>query len=155
MQGAVRWVDFEREVPELAGAGRRLLCHFGPGLGYLATLRRDGAPRVHPVCPVVANGGLYVFIGNHSPKRRDLMDDGRFALHTFPLPEVDDEFYVAGTAVVAEEPSVRATVYEAYVATGAFTSDDTLFELLIDRALHSKYGPRPSWPPEYAKWSNT
>src|SRR5260370_27353557 len=113
MPGAVRWVDFEHEAPELAGAGRSLLYRFGPGLGYLATLRRDGAPRVHPVCPVVANGGLYVFIGNHSPKRRDLVDDGRFALHTFPLPEVDDEFYVAGTAALAEEPSGRATVYEA------------------------------------------
>jgi hypothetical protein len=155
MPDGLRWVDFEQQAPEVAAAGRALIYHFGPGLGYLATVRRDGAPRLHPVCPVLANDGLYVFIGNHSPKRQDLLNDGRFALHSFPLPEVDDEFYVAGTAIVAEEPTVRVTVYEAYIATGAFTSDDTLFELLIDRALHSKYGPRPSWPPEYTKWPAT
>ena len=136
----------------MAEAGRDLLYHFGPGLGYLATVRGDGAPRVHPVCPVLANDGLYVFIGNQSPKRGDLLRDGRFALHTFPQPEVDDEFYVAGTAVVSEDPGVRAAVYEAYIATGAFTSDDTLFELLIERALHARYRPRPSWPPEYTRW---
>ena len=148
---AVRWVDFAREAPEMAEAGRDLLNHFGPGLGYLATVRGDGAPRVHPVCPVVANDGLYVFIGNRSPKRRDLLRDGRFALHSFPQPEVDDEFYLAGTAAVSEDTAVRAVVYEAYVATGAFTSDDTLFELLIGRALHARYGPRPSWPPQYTR----
>jgi hypothetical protein len=149
----MRWVEFERQAPDLAADGRALLYHFGPGLGYLATLRPDGAPRVHPVCPVVANDGLYVFIGNQSPKRDDLLRDGRFALHSFPQPEVDDEFYVAGVARTAEDANVREVVYEAYVATGAFTSDDTLFELLVDRALHSKYGPRPSWPPIYTRWS--
>jgi hypothetical protein len=38
-------------------------------------------------------------------------------------------------------------VYDVYAATGAHTGDDTLFELLLERALHAKYGPRPSCPP--------
>ena len=37
-------------------------------------------------------------------------------------------------------------------ATAASTSNDTLFELLIDRALHAEYEPRPSWPPVYRRW---
>jgi hypothetical protein len=149
----VRWETFEAAAPEIAAAGRALLYEHGPGLGYLATLRADGAPRLHPVCPVVAHGGLYVFVGNHSPKIGDLRRDGRFALHSFPRADVDDEFMVSGVAVDAEDTGARPAVYAAYVATGATTSDDTLFELLIDRALHAEYGPRPSWPPTYRRWA--
>jgi hypothetical protein len=149
---AVRWSTFADAAPEIAAAGRELLYQFGPGLAYLATLRRDGAPRLHPVCPVVAEGGLYLFVGNQSPKVHDLARDGRFSLHTFPCQDVDDEFMVAGRAVDAEADGVRDEVYAAYVATGAHTSDDTLFELLVDRALHAKYEARPSWPPDYRRW---
>lgn len=137
----------------MATAGRTLLYQYGPGLGYLSTLRPDGAPRLHPVCPVVAEGGLYLFIGNQSPKVHDLARDGRYALHTTGSEDVDDEFMVSGIARNAEADGVREAVYAAYVATGAHTSNDTLFELLIDRALHAKYGPRPSWPPDYSRWS--
>jgi hypothetical protein len=147
-----RWSGFAAEQPAMAQAGRALIYHYGTGLGYLATVRKDGGPRVHPVCPVIANDGLYVFIGNRSPKLHDLLRDGRFALHSFPMPDVDDEFYVAGRARRVDEPAVRRIVHDAYVATGAFTSDDTMFELWLERALHAKYGPRPSWPPTYTKW---
>ena len=136
----------------MADAGRALIYQFRVGLGYLATIRKDGGPRVHPVCPVIANDGLYLFIGNQSPKVHDLRRDGRFALHSFPNPEVDDEFYVAGTVQQVDDADIRRVVYEAYTATGASTSNDTLFELLLERALHAKYGPRPSWPPIYTKW---
>ena len=94
-------------------------------------------------------------IGNRSPKRRDLLRDGRFALHTFPNPTVDDEFTVSGRATRVDDPAVRKIVYDTYVATGAFTSDDTLFELRFDRALHAKYETRPSWPPVYTRWPGT
>lgn len=149
-----RWCEFAAAAPDMAEAGRTLLYQFRVGLGYLATVRKDGAPRLHPVCPVLANDGLYAFIGNHSPKRRDLLRDGRFALHTFPNPQVDDEFTVSGRATRVDDGAIRQIVYDAYTATGAFTSDDTLFELRLDRALHAKYGPRPSWPPAYTRWSS-
>ena len=137
----------------MAEAGRVLIYQFRVGLGYLATIRKDGGPRLHPVCPVIANGGLYVFIGNHSPKLHDLLRDGRYALHSFPNPDLDDEFYVSGLAARVDDPAVREVVYAAYTATGAFTSNDTLFELGLERVLHSKYESRPSWPPVYTKWS--
>jgi hypothetical protein len=43
---------------------------------------------------------------------------------------------------------VRAA-YTAPIQEG----DDALFELEIERALLASYGPRPSWPPEYTRWS--
>ncbi len=147
-----RWDDLEAENPELAQTGRDMLYPAKVGLGYLATIRKDGAPRVHPVCPVLATGGLYVFIGNHSPKFHDLKRDGRYALHAFPKLEVDDEFYISGVALPEPDEGVRKIVYDTYVATGAFTTDDTLFELFLERVLHAEYEGRPSWPPKYTKW---
>ena len=147
-----RWADLETENPDLAESGRSIIYQFKVGLGYLATLRKDGGPRVHPVCPVIVFGGLFVFIGNQSPKLHDLLRDGRYALHAFPKPEIDDEFYVSGVAMPERDASVRDVVYTTYTATGAFTEDDTLFELFLERALYAKYKSRPSWPPSYIKW---
>jgi len=104
-----RWADLAAEAPALAEAGRALIYQFGVGLGYLATVRHDGGPRIHPVCPIVANDGLYVFL-IPSPKRADLLRDARFALHTNGPEKTDDEFYVTGQARRVTDPTVRAIV---------------------------------------------
>jgi general stress protein 26 len=148
----VRWGALADDAPELAQAGRELLYQYGPGLAFLATLRADGAPRLHPVCPVIVDGGLYVFVVNRSPKVHDLRKDGRYALHTFSAADVDDEFMVAGRAVVVTDTALHDHVLEVYLAQGTTTADDTLFELLIERALHAKYEPRPSGPPVYTRY---
>ena len=93
------WDEFEAAAPELAGIGRALLNQFGVGLAFLATVDGTGAPRLHPVCPVLSSHGLHVLITAASPKRGDLARDGRYALQTFPQPKPgSDEFYVAGRA---------------------------------------------------------
>jgi hypothetical protein len=45
------WNDLERESPELAATGRRLLTRSGIGEALLATVRGDAAPRIHPATP--------------------------------------------------------------------------------------------------------
>ncbi len=60
----------------MAAAGKKLIYQFGPGLGFLATVRKDGGPRVHPFCPTICGDGIYGLIGP-SPKRHDLLRDGR------------------------------------------------------------------------------
>jgi hypothetical protein len=94
-----------------------------------------------------------VFVGNHSPKIHDLRRDGRFALHAFPATDVGDEFFAAGTADAVTDAALYAEVLEVYLAQGTTTSDDTLFELRLERVLHAAYGPRPSWPPTYTRWT--
>ena len=59
----VTWSEFENDAPDMAEAGKKLLYQFGVGLGFLATLRKDGAPRLHPICPTVVDGRLYALIG--------------------------------------------------------------------------------------------
>lgn len=150
------WEAFSKAAPELAAAGRSLIYQFGIGLGYLATIRPDGGPRLHPFCPVIFEDHLYGLIVN-SPKRRDLVRDGRYAIHTFSPEKTDDEFYVTGKARHLADETLRERVRQAFVATGGTTThDEELFEFDIERALHAKYGERgtpESWPPIYTKWS--
>ena len=149
----VNWSDFENDAPDLAEAGKKLLYQFGVGLGFLATLRKDGAPRLHPVCPTVVDGHLYALIGP-SPKRGDLKRDGRYALHTFPAAEVDDEFLVMGRATFIDDPAITDKVRNDLVARGmTSTADELPFEFQIDRVMHAKYpGGHGTWPPKYSIW---
>jgi hypothetical protein len=141
-------------MPELAAAGKELLYQYGPGLAYLATIRKDGGPRLHPICPVIVEGGLYAFIGN-SPKRWDLLRDGRYALHTFPKRDGDDEFYVAGRVAAVEDTELIARIDAFYRGQGTTHGDDDLpLELLIERAMHAAYHAQGAagWPPVYTRW---
>lgn len=79
----VSWGDFAAARPDLAQAARELLYQHGVGLAFLATVRRDGGPRLHPMCPLLAGPGMYAFI-IPSPKQEDLLRDGRYAMHSLP-----------------------------------------------------------------------
>jgi hypothetical protein len=108
MTAELSWSRFQDERPGLAEAGRGLLYQFGVGLGFLSTVRRDGGPRLHPICPVLAEGRLLAHI-IPSAKRDDLHRDGRYALHSFPVEGNEDAFYLTGHAVaVADAELARA-----------------------------------------------
>jgi hypothetical protein len=151
------WSELERDAPALAGAGRALLYQFGVGLGYLATVRPDGGPRLHPFCPILHEGRLYGLIG-HSPKQGDLLRDGRYAIHSFPSPERDDEFYLTGRAAQRGDAALAAAVRRTMNATGATSSgDEALFEFDIERVLlatYKKRGEPDNFPPAYTKWAD-
>lgn len=152
------WQQFEQEAAAMAATGRRLLYQFGIGLGYLATVRRDGGPRVHPICPVQIEGRLWGLIGP-SPKQGDLLRDGRFALHSFPCPDVDDEFYLTGAALRCDDATQAERVRAAFRSTGGTSSgDEILFEFDLARALLATYkarGEPNNFPPRYDKWHAT
>jgi hypothetical protein len=93
----VSWEAFATARPDLADAGRALLYQHGVGLAFLATTARDGAPRVHPMCPLLTGDDLCAFLVP-SPKREDIRRDGRYAMHSFPCEDNEDAFYVAGLA---------------------------------------------------------
>jgi hypothetical protein len=144
------WDEMEADEPELAGAGRQLLFHPGFGYGYLATIRADGGPRVHPVNPVIAAGRLWVFVVP-SPKLADLGRDRRFALHSSGAEDVDDEFYVDGRARVEEDVNHRAVVEAACHFDPP--AHHVLVELDLERALWAHYATPPRFPPDYRRWA--
>jgi hypothetical protein len=135
------WSEFTAESPQLSRAVNDLIFQYGPGMGYLATVRADGGPRVHPISPVLADGGLYCFMID-SPKRRDLERDGRYALHAFPPDDSDDEAFVSGRAAPVDDEVRRSRV--AQIARAAPRGDWRLFELMIEVAIVTRHSWAPS-----------
>jgi len=105
------------------------------------------------VSPTILEDTLYVLIGD-SHKRRDLERDGRYALHTLPPRDVDDEFLVMGHAARVLEALRVETARAHYRSRGMTLSDeDLLFAFSIERAMHAKYpGGHGTWPPKYTVW---
>lgn len=151
----VTWREFAVAAPELAATGRSLLFQFGGvGLAFLAaTVREDGVPRLHTLCPVLSGDRLFVLITPESPKRHDLLRDGRFALQTFPQPRPgSDEFYVAGRAVLVDDTTARAAILRD--AKHMADASETAFEMWIDRVLHTRWEHvlTPQMRPVQQKW---
>jgi hypothetical protein len=150
-----RWKQLREERPELAEAGRRLFYQFGVGLAFLGTVRKDGGPRVHPVCPSFTDEGLYIFVVP-SPKRDDLCRDRRYALHSYPCPDNEDAFYVVGEAVLE---SADAEIRAGFLAERGWTEtappdwhSQQVFELLIERVLYTKTTGHADFNPVHTVW---
>lgn len=153
----LRWADVVQQRPELAGPGASLLYQFGVGLAFLGTVRRDGGPRLHPMCPLLHDGGLYAFIVP-SPKQRDLLRDGRFALHSFPRPQNEDAFYLTGRAERRNESGLRAELAALFVSERTQTgtpppqADEVVFEFLIESVLWTQTAGHGDADPHHTIW---
>ncbi len=150
------WQEFAGFKPELAALGKRMLQlgrehgDFEGGLGYLATVSKAGGPRVHPISPVLVDGQLYAFVLRRSPKRYDLLDNGRYALHSFPYPLsehwTDAEFYLSGRARLVDDLAIRQVVADG---CGDDVTTGDVFALDIERVLHKG---RPGGVLTYTTW---
>jgi hypothetical protein len=152
------WTEFEQDQPALAAAGRRQFYQWDISLAFLATVRADGGPRVHPVCPVISPAGLHLLVVP-GPKQADLRRDARYALHseTCPPPRQDDGFAIAGLAREVADPAVRRVVREQVLADRQGASwpsldHDALFELGVERALLVLTGADGTFPQGPTVW---
>ena len=74
------WTDFEAAAPDLAAEVReRLDAHTHK---TLATIRRDGSPRISGTETTVRDGNLWIGSMWQARKAIDLQRDPRFALHS-------------------------------------------------------------------------
>ncbi len=144
------WAEFAEAAPEMAALGLKQLEKFN--IAYLATVRKDGAPRLHPVCPIIAQGRLFVATAPDSPKRLDLRRDGRYAMHLLPGKN-DEEFYITGRGRLVTDDPTRAAVVAA--AGHTIHDVDWIFEYDIERAMTAHwenvgqpgtYAVRQFWP---------
>lgn len=144
----IPWSDFAAAAPNLAAAGAGQLDRAN-GAALLATVRGDAPPRIHPVTVGIVGDGLYVFVLD-SAKRRDLAEDGRFALHAHQDQAAPDEFSVRGRARLVPAGEVRDRVASGWF----FEVDDTywLFELRVQSAILGERGA-DEWPPRYIRWA--
>jgi hypothetical protein len=129
------WSELLHTAPELGAFGKVRLTS---GVAYLATRKANGAPRVHPVTPIVGDR-VFVFMEPTSPKGHDLRRDGRYAIHC----AVEDtnggagEFLIEGRAQLVEDAGTRALAeqYANYQPKERYI----LFELHVDAAASTVY----------------
>ncbi len=153
----VRWSELEAARPDLAEAGRGLLYQFGVGLAFLSTVRADGGPRLHPICPMVVDGALVAHIVP-SLKRDDLHRDGRYALHSFPCEDSEDAFYLTGHASLADEALAAAAAAQFLAERGMDAEppgfgDGEIFEFRVGRCLLTRTDGPGDWNPRHAVWA--
>jgi hypothetical protein len=146
------WAQFEADAPDLVSFVERLW----PGVlalnrnenppkgspcfsvSYLATVRPDGSPRLHPFCPILAGGRLFAAIPRSSPKGWDLRRDPRCVIHALPGHE-DDELCIRAMARdVTDEAATRELVGRVVAKSRVggmieTASNDPLFEFDLEQ----------------------
>jgi hypothetical protein len=103
----MRWSDLVARQPRLADTGRTKLLERGVVL--VATIRRDGTPRISPVEPFVLDGELWLSMMRGSTKARDLLRDPRILVHSVITTRDggEGEFKVRGSARPEADPDVH------------------------------------------------
>lgn len=131
------WKTFEEQAAELAEFVKTRLHN---KVAYLATIRKDGSPRVHPFTPIIGEGYFFVFMEPTSPKGHDLRRDGRYAVHCSVSDTSGEsgEVIVTGTAKFIEDSEVRAQAVRVCPYQPA--ERYILFELEIEHVLITEYG---------------
>jgi hypothetical protein len=130
-----RWREFESLAPTLAAAGRRIWEEID--LAYIATVSRQGWPRVHPIVVVFVEGDLAFAIGKQTPKFGDLQRDGRCALHTPHLNAQDEEYALRARVVAADAAESRARFDAA--APYQLKEQEHVFTLELESALWTRW----------------
>jgi hypothetical protein len=107
-------------------------------VAYLATIRPDGGPRVHPVTPIIGEQ-LCLFMEPTSPKGKDLLRDDRYSLHCAVENSSggEGEFYVRGHATLTDNPHIR----EQAIQSASYSPQDRyiLFVLTVEFAFRNSY----------------
>jgi hypothetical protein len=139
------WREIESETPELVERAWALFA--ADKHKTLATLRRDGSPRISGTELELLDGELYLGSMENAVKARDLQRDPRFALHS---PSIESSWAgdakIAGRAEEVADPDVKAKI----VGEG---SDAHAFRLDVEELVVVRLGdPRDhlvieSWHP--------
>src|SRR5512147_1616230 len=142
------WNILETQAPEMAEFGR---IRFQGGVAYLATLRKDGSPRLHPFTPIIGEGHFFVFMEPTSPKGHDLRRDGRFAIHCSVTDTSGEsgEVILTGKAKLIQDLELHALAVKICPYKPA--ERYILFEFDVESAVTTEY---PAGDPVHKHWKS-
>lgn len=150
----MRWANLEDSQPRLAELGYRRLIE--PGVLLVATIRRDGSPRVSPVEPLIMDGDLWLSMMFGSAKARDLLRDDRILVHSIVTSRdgADGEFKVRGTARHETSPEINAAYATRVASTLGWQPEPGhfhLFAVRVESVAYLRYDEGDQyltmWPP--------
>ena len=152
----MHWQELGDRQPRLAGVAHTRLIE--PGVLLVATVRRDGTPRLSPVKPFVIEGDLMLSMLWGSWKARDLLRDPRILVHSIVTGRdgAEGELKLRGTAREEREPRRQGRYAEAVAASLGWRPEPGrfhLFSLEISDVTFLRYHEPTgdqylaSWPP--------
>jgi hypothetical protein len=106
------WADVEAAVPELAADVRARF--EATGLGYIATLRADGSPRISGMEPTFLDGEVWLGSMLDSRKADDLLREPRFSLQAANVDKNvgEGDARITGRAVHVDDDDVKRRINE-------------------------------------------
>jgi Pyridoxamine 5'-phosphate oxidase len=136
------------------------------GFVFLATVRKDGGPRVNPVEAHFVEGELTHALMPRSAKALDLLRDPRAYLHTPVLDAAlgrPGEFKVRARAVKVQDESLRELIRDEVERSSGWrpAADWHLFRIQIEGAAYHEYDQgadvhvMKTWTPERGYESTT
>jgi hypothetical protein len=126
-----RWGDIEAEAPELVTRAREIFdAHTHK---TMATLRRDGSPRISGTEIQFADGEMWFGSMANAVKALDLRRDPRFAIHSGSddPPGWTADAKVAGRAEEIDDPDARAARLGQTAEGGSHLFRADITELVI------------------------
>jgi uncharacterized pyridoxamine 5'-phosphate oxidase family protein len=140
------WNILESQSPEIAEFSKARL---HGKVAYLATIRKDGAPRLHPFTPIIGEGHFFIFMEPTSPKGNDLRRDPRFAVHCSVTDNSGEsgEVIITGKARFIEDLALRALAVKICPYKPA--ERYVLFEFDVEDVLTTEY---PEGGPVRRRW---
>jgi len=130
------WDILESQAPDIAEFAKKRL---HGKVAYLATIRKDGSPRLHPFTPMIGEGHFFVFMEPTSPKINDLLRDARYAVHCAVTDNSGEsgEVIVTGKARFIEDPELRAMTVR--VCPYQYAERYILFEFDVESVMLTEY----------------
>jgi Pyridoxamine 5'-phosphate oxidase len=138
------WERFSASAPELAGRVQAAFDAHKHKL--LATLRRDGSPRISGIEATFADGQLWLGMMPGSRKALDLLRDPRLALHSASLDPPEDpaawagDAKLAGRAVPVQDPVMLEKLGAGDQGEGEAAH---LFRVDVGEVVHTRVGDPP------------
>jgi hypothetical protein len=125
----LHWHELVARQPRLAEVAHARLIE--PGVVLVATVRKDGSPRLSPVEPFVLGGDLLLSMLWGSFKARDLLRDPRVLVHSIVTGRegAEGELKVRGHAVDEQDPSLQQRYAEAVAAALGWQPEPGHFHL--------------------------